>query len=36
MDAADLNEHFKSVKVKGQIPHDSAPNPVAMFLVAIW
>jgi hypothetical protein len=25
-----------SVAVKGPIPHDSAPNPLAMFVVAIW
>jgi hypothetical protein len=25
-----------SVTVMGPIPHDSAPNPLAMFLVAIW
>jgi hypothetical protein len=24
------------VKVMGPIPHDSAPNPLTMFLVAIW
>ena len=25
-----------SVTVKGPVPPDSAPNPLAMFLVAIW
>ena len=33
--AAGPNYHFR-VTVKGADPHDSAPNPLAMFLVAIW
>ena len=32
---ADPNYRFR-VTVKGPIPHDSAPSPLAMFLVAIW